>query len=367
MKLGRPYTDYTLLVDLLAKAGVEVGDLNHSRDFISRWGPKCGEVIKQRVQNFFKTRLPQTGRLPHAKVTTDKATYKHRTRMVSGLITVVPDSDQPIQGFLISCGVSTAGSGDEQAAALFEQVTSYIEGSQFLGTSADGHTVHCGVGPKLGQLLGKEGINDYDPMHKAGRIEDHMRKQPGLEFINKITEVISEVFNFVNFGQEFENFFNSFKKLQLLGAVDTFLLPKFFSDTRFANFSFRVFLSFVKNFAALILTLAEAQELAFSPGSTAAQKKKADKCAGMQAQIQNWLFIFTLVGLTDLYTVYSKGVNVLQIVNILPHEKYDAFETSCRGRLVDMIAAFYPEDCACSKRTQGEEETPVNNILIAFK
>lgn len=70
----------------------------------------------------------------------------------------------------------------------------------------------------MGQLLGKQGIDDYDPMHKAGRIEDHMRKQPGLEFINTITEIISEVYNFVNYGQEFEHFFKSFKKLQLLGA-----------------------------------------------------------------------------------------------------------------------------------------------------
>lgn len=109
LKLGRPYTDFTLLVDLLAKAGVHVGDLNHCQKFIPKWASTCSEIVKQRLQNFFKTPLPQTGRLPHVKVTTEKATYKHRPRMVSGLITVVPNSPQLIQGFMINCGVSSCG------------------------------------------------------------------------------------------------------------------------------------------------------------------------------------------------------------------------------------------------------------------
>ena len=33
-----PKTDFVLLVDLLSKAGCDVGDINHSFRFVDKWG-----------------------------------------------------------------------------------------------------------------------------------------------------------------------------------------------------------------------------------------------------------------------------------------------------------------------------------------
>ena len=60
------------------------------------------------------------------------------------------------------------------------------------------------------------------------------------------------------------------------------------------------------------------------------KRKKADKYAGLQALVFNLLFILTVCGLCDIYRLYSMTVCVLQVVNMLPHVKFDRFEKECR-------------------------------------
>jgi hypothetical protein len=49
LKNGRPYTDFSLLVGILARAGVDVGDLNHSSKFVEQWGLFCAAEIQMFV------------------------------------------------------------------------------------------------------------------------------------------------------------------------------------------------------------------------------------------------------------------------------------------------------------------------------
>ena len=59
-------------------------------------------------------------------------------------------------------------------------------------------------------------------------------------------------------------------------------LPRFFSDTRFANYSSLVYSGVVENFPAMIRAITEVQKEGSAPGASANEKKKADKCAGIQ-------------------------------------------------------------------------------------
>ena len=351
LKLGRPNKDYVYLVDVLAKAGVDVGQLNHSEKFVAKWGPVCAEVIDRKLVRFFTTVLPQTGHRPHAKAICDKATWKHETRMMSGLVSAVPDSDQLLQAFFTGSKVCPGGTGDQQTESLVEVYDSYISGNQYLGLAADGATLHCNVGRKLSEHFGREGHDDYDPLHKAGLVDVHMRAEPGtkFKFLQEITDAISSVYNMVNMGQEFHHFFTVAKAIAEQGQTGIqFKLPRFFSDTRFANYSHLVFDGFIENWPALIRTLTEVQEAGIGPGATARQALKADKCAGLQALIHCLTFVFLLCGTTDLYSKYSSSVNVLQIVNILPHEKADMFELGCRNKIEEMKNSVNPVDCPCS-------------------
>ena len=200
LKHGRPYTDFEELVFLLSRAGVDVGVLNHSRKFVPKWSEICAGVIEKRLKNFFHTVMPQTGRVPVAKVAGDKGTWKHETNMLTGLVTVVPDSDEPIQAFFVSSKACPGGSGEAQARSMVEAVEPYLAvKEQYLGLCADGHTLHCGVGKKLSEHFEQEGHDDYDPMHKAGRVDAHMRSEAQFSFIDEIIDIISSVYKMVSF------------------------------------------------------------------------------------------------------------------------------------------------------------------------
>ena len=45
LKHGRPYTDFSLILNILSRAGVDIGDLNHSTSFVSNWAQVCAEVV----------------------------------------------------------------------------------------------------------------------------------------------------------------------------------------------------------------------------------------------------------------------------------------------------------------------------------
>ena len=78
-KRGRPDTDFPEQVLLHSLNGVDVGNINHSTNFM-RHLPFVGEEVKKKLKMFLTLRLPQTGCLPIGKIIADKATNKHRTR-----------------------------------------------------------------------------------------------------------------------------------------------------------------------------------------------------------------------------------------------------------------------------------------------
>jgi hypothetical protein len=182
VKHGRPNSDFTLLISVLAKAGIDCGDINHSSEFVAKFAPVCAAVVKSRLQQYFMTPLPHTGQKPPAKGVADKATWKHETRMVSGLVTAVSDSPVLLQAFLTGTKVCPAGSGKEMSNSLTEVWDQFISGPQvrcnrrlqlhwnfqYGGLAADGATLHCNVGTYLGEHYGTEGQehDDYDPLHK---------------------------------------------------------------------------------------------------------------------------------------------------------------------------------------------------------
>ena len=49
--------------------------------------------------------MVQTGYKPPAKVVADKATWQHQTRQLIGVVTVVPDADQPLQALVLGTPV----------------------------------------------------------------------------------------------------------------------------------------------------------------------------------------------------------------------------------------------------------------------
>ena len=73
-----------------------MGDISHSYRFPAEFPKHVSAVIEERL----KTYLKQSGHIPQVKVIVDKATWQHQTRQPIGVVTFVPDSDQPLQAYL---------------------------------------------------------------------------------------------------------------------------------------------------------------------------------------------------------------------------------------------------------------------------
>jgi hypothetical protein len=76
-----------------------------------------------------------------------------------------------------------------------------------------------------------------------------------------------------------------------------------------------------KDYPGIIITLEETQ--LSNAGGDSKAKEKANAAAHIKSTLLNKRFALRLSGLSDIYDVFGHAVNILQKMNILPHEKYN--------------------------------------------
>jgi hypothetical protein len=177
-------------------------------------------------------------------------------------------------------------------------------------------------------------------LHKAGLQDTHIRKDPDFDWLNNVTSTISSAFKSINWGKEYEHFLET---AELLVSDASFTEPVyttspcFFSETRFANHCARVYKAFRKDYPALVTTLEDTQIK--NAGGNSKEREKAHEASKLKSSIVNKKFCLHLSGLSDIYSLFGHAVNVLQTVNMLPHEKYDKF-IAIINDLVNMVSSI---------------------------
>ena len=211
---GRPSCDFTQLLSMLHKNGCDIGDINHSTDFVTNLAQCLSTVIERREKSYLSTRLPQTGCLPPCKVVEDGATYRHDTRHLIGITTIFPGNKPLIQSVFCGAPKGVGSDGISTAKSMAATVSPFIIPEQYLGTSQDGANYLAHVGEHLDKEMGKEGegYHDWDGVHAAATVDTGMRnpKKPWAKqfsWLNSITEVISKANKFHNWGMEWDRFF----------------------------------------------------------------------------------------------------------------------------------------------------------------
>ena len=124
---GRPFSEFEEDVLILNQANANAGNLNHSRKFPSAFLPHVFNEIQSRMKQFLTSKLPQTGHRPPLALSSDKATYKHRSRQFLSVVTISPGSDNVLE--MVSFGQPIVKHGST-AAALSENMR---EGYDALG------------------------------------------------------------------------------------------------------------------------------------------------------------------------------------------------------------------------------------------
>ena len=345
LKHGRPDTDFLSMIFLHSVNGADVGDINHSSSFPANFLPHVSKVIMDLLKSHLSTRMVQTSFLPVINITADKATWKHETRQGIGLVTVVPDSEKVLQGFVLGFPVVTAHNGEGVAQNLTAVLDQFIKPEQFGGASFDGQYFHQKVDKRLDDHFKVKGFYNVDPMHGAGTGEIHVRKRKTCGWLVELTLHVSASFKSVNFGKEFRHFFEVIEALKDLEYDINFRFPRFFSETKFANYSRLVYKSFRETYPALIRTFEESQQKLKVGDSK--DKEKAKSLSTLMSKIINLRFQVRLSGVCDIYERFGHGIQILQTINMLPHEKYDMFLKTVITGLSDMSKTVNPKDCQC--------------------
>ena len=193
-------------------------------------------VLEDHLKRFLSTRLAQTGQLPLVKIVADKATWQHQTRQLIGFVSVIPDSDEPLQAMVLGTPVVKSHNGAGVTDNITNVTDKFISAEQFNGGSFDGQYFHLGVDKLLDAYYGAHANYDVDPMHRAGTVDLHLRKETSSAWIVSLTSLVGTAFKLVNYGKMFEHFFEVCQDLAEKGYDISFKFPRFFSETKFANF-----------------------------------------------------------------------------------------------------------------------------------
>lgn len=342
-KKGRPDSDFPTLLYLHSSNDSDIGDINHSPEFPSQFLPAVAGVIQSKVRDFLKLKLQQTGFRPACKILADKATHKHRSRQLMGLVCAVPDSPQLLVAFFISIPVVKQHTGKGVAENIWRETDEYIEPEQYKGISVDGQYFSLHVPELMDEHYKAVGHHDWDPMHKAGLRDLKARKES--KWLNDMTDLISRSFKLVNWGKMFEEFFDNVEKLSSNEFDISLKLPRFYSTTKFPNHVSKVNSSFRTDYPALIKTFIETEHNL--KAGTAKDYERSKEISAIIQKIFNVSFVVHLSGSVDVYSVFSNGVNILQTVNMLPMTRYDLFHSKCLAKFRDMIETIELESCRC--------------------
>ena len=319
-KKGRSYADYEDEILQAVKNGLDVGDINHSKDFPMQFRPFVAAEIHSRTTSFMITRSKKTGLLPPLNICADKGTNFHRTRQFITVVTVVPDSDEVLQVIYIGQPVVENHDGNGIAASIKSGLDLFkIHPTQIEGASFDGQYFHLSVPQHLASQYGLNAstfISTWDPMHRAGLVDAAIRKDETFCWLITVQMTCQSIFKKFNWGKNYELLVKACK------ILDTPMASlKNFSETRFANYARRVFINLRKDYRPVTLSLKKLS-LSLKDGNSQ-EKEKARDADDMLNQIGNIRFCLSLSGITDLYDRFGCLVNICQTVNILPHERYD--------------------------------------------
>ena len=170
-----------------------MGNINHSEAFVKKFLINVSDVISNRLKNFLSERQIQTGFQPPPKIIADKATWKHRTRHFIMAVTVVPDSNKLLQVVYLGHPIIKVHNGKGVADSIISCMSEWsISKEQFIGGSFDGQYFNLNVPKYLNEYFLEENEKkplyyDWDPMHKAGLIDDHLRKNSKFSWVVTIT------------------------------------------------------------------------------------------------------------------------------------------------------------------------------------
>jgi len=191
---------------------------------------------------------------------------------------------------------------------------------QIEASSHDGQYYHLSVPKSLVKLynLPNQFISTPDPLHRAGTVDVHIRKDETFDWMNKVFGICKELYNKFNWGKNYELMVDSCDEIKKnMAQLANFQTTSFANSVRFVVINLRT------DYEILLRCLVKIQDNLRDSGDNKDQEKFND-VKRLHDMIKNKRFCMNLSGLTDVYGEFGSFVNIIQKVDILPHERYDS-------------------------------------------
>ncbi len=358
-KTGGSERDFEIEVLRKINDGIDMGDLNHSHNFPPKFRPYIAKEIHRRMSTFLTSRMVQTGHLPPVNVGADKGTNRHRTRQFMTALTVVPDAEELLQPIYIGQPIVKDHTGQGVASSIKDGLDKFgILSVQLEASSHDGQYFHLSVPEALCKLydLDNRFVSTIDPLHRAGTVDTHIRKENTFQWMVKTFSTCKELYNKFNWGKNYEFLVDTCQELEMnMAQLVTF------QTTRFANSIRLVVINLRTDYEAVILCLIKIQEY-FKRSSNSKDQEKRNDATRLLGFIQNKRFCMHLSGLADVYDMFGMFVNVVQKVNVLPHERYDN-SIKVLDKMAKMKSVSSHDQCKENQCLWPRYHTDVKEIL----
>ena len=124
-------------------------------------------------------------------------------------MTIVPDSQNLLVVIYLGQPIVKKHDGPGITESISTELNAWgIQGDQVEGGSFDGQYFHLGV-PDLLQKqmqLPEQFLCTWDPMHKGGVVDTHIREDINFSWLVEVQVVCKEIYTTFNWGKIYENY-----------------------------------------------------------------------------------------------------------------------------------------------------------------
>ena len=271
------------------------------------------------IELIVQQKKPPAGVFCHpVNASTDKATYKHRTRQFTAVTTVAPDAENLFQVAYVGTPVVKDHTGYGLATTWKDSLDSKsIVGKQIVGWSTDGQYINLDTTRPLQNMHPDCHVElTWDPLHLAGLADAHLDKEE-FEWLSSNVEVCQDLYNKFNWGKSYEELMDASAELEVkfVGLSKT-------CQTRFSNSKRLVFINIMKSLSAVMSCLQKHQ----LRNESSYKQKWANEAANLEGLLFNGMRLLHIAGEGDIYNVYGHLINVVQKVQLFPSERVASFD-----------------------------------------
>lgn len=319
IKEGKGSKFFERLLSLNELNNVDIGELNHSREFFREFRKNIFFTMKSKIIDFLSTKNPVTNQLPLVSITADKITKLHRTFQITCLITIVDGVQTCIIIDISPCATSHKGD------ALAKKIKSALDNfhikleSQLNGMSFDGQYFDISVDKQLHSFCSDIDHEFFLPIWDiAHRLQLVLKDARNVEsWLNNQAQIVGNVMKQYNWGIGYE---------QLIKIADEvhvdYLNPKSFQQTRFVQSELMVYKAFQRDFKLFFTDVQQKRMNCISKGNNTEAK-------AYSLELKLFTdpdFIYKLLATIDILELFTKFSCTVQNVNAYIWTIFDYFD-----------------------------------------